>query len=178
MNEDECQQVRGVLVEYADGELPAAEMQQVGAHLAECSDCRELLTALRRSLELTKAVWAESLPRQGPAVAVSDRRRVRRLKAVAVAAACVVLAAGAGLIWQGARPPQTPDGPRTPIYSAAEIGAMIQREEASARLAASARILSDQPGGKQAAHDSYVYLARMYPETSAGRESRGKIEDD
>ena len=178
MNEDECQQVRGVLVEYADGELPAAEMQQVAAHLEECSNCREGLSALRRSLELAKAVWAESLPRQRPAVAVSARRQVRHLKAVAVAAACVFLAVGAGLIWQATRAPQTPGGQQARIYSAAEIRTMIQREEASARLAASARILSGQPGGKGAAHDSYLYLARMYPETLAGRESRGKIENN
>lgn len=60
MNNETCKTIRHQLVDYSDGLLPAEQVQQTEAHLAECSVCREELHLLERSLELAKEVWSKS----------------------------------------------------------------------------------------------------------------------
>jgi anti-sigma factor RsiW len=59
MTERECETIRDLLVDYADGELAAADGQRVAAHLESCPDCRAEMRLLQRSLEVARAVWHE-----------------------------------------------------------------------------------------------------------------------
>jgi anti-sigma factor RsiW len=59
MTERECETIRDLLVDYADGELAAADGQRVAAHLESCADCRAEMRLLERSLEVARAVWHE-----------------------------------------------------------------------------------------------------------------------
>ena len=47
-----CREINLKLYLYADGELAAEEKRAVEAHLAECSACRALLSALEQENEL------------------------------------------------------------------------------------------------------------------------------
>lgn len=49
-----------------------------------------------------------------------------------------------------------------------EIQRVIDREVIAARLLASAKVLNEQPYGRQLANNTYGYIADVYPETSAG----------
>jgi len=174
VNEHSCQDVDELLVAYADGELAAEPAERASAHLATCEKCRCKLAALERSLELAKAVWKESAEALAAPATEPVRRRPRWIKAAA--AACIVLAVGLAVLWLATGPESRPPGLQPdPRHSAAGVQAMIQREEASARLAASARILSLQPGAEQAAEDAYRYLASAYSDTPAGREAARRI---
>lgn len=176
VNENSCQDVDELLVAYADGELAAEPAERVSAHLATCEKCRCKLAALERSLELAGAVWEESAEAMAAPAAECVRRRSSWIKAAAAAAACIVLAVGLAALWLATRPEsQPPHLPPDARQTAAGVEAMIQREEASARLAASARILSLQPGAEQAAEDAYRYLASAYSDTPAGQEAARRI---
>jgi len=50
--EKTCEEIREILVDYADGQLLPSDSNKVAEHLAECAHCRKMLDALQRSLEL------------------------------------------------------------------------------------------------------------------------------
>lgn len=56
----DCRSIRDLLVDYADGELAAAESDRVAAHIGQCQACRSELRLLQRSLDLAQEVWRES----------------------------------------------------------------------------------------------------------------------
>ena len=49
MTSDKCEKIAESLVDFSDGELPAAASALVAEHLAGCAPCREERYALRRS---------------------------------------------------------------------------------------------------------------------------------
>ncbi|MFH1732635.1 MAG: zf-HC2 domain-containing protein, partial [Planctomycetota bacterium] len=53
-----CEEIKELLSEYVDGELPAADAASVGQHLAGCDACRAEFEALRQTAALVR-----SLPR-------------------------------------------------------------------------------------------------------------------
>ncbi len=177
MTSDPCEQYFGLLADFADGQLPAGPAQEIARHLAGCKRCRAHLAALRRSLALARAIWAESAAGTR-AVCAAQHRAPLWKKAAAVAAACVLLGAAALMLWRprAGRPETT--GPADDGPYARDVRALVQREEASAQLAAAARILSLQPGGREAAQDAYRRLAQTFPDTSAGREAARRISDE
>jgi anti-sigma factor RsiW len=61
------------LVEYLEGELPAAQAAQVTEHLAGCGDCEALAGRVRRSADAFDA-WTASVKRLA-----RDRRAAARL---------------------------------------------------------------------------------------------------
>lgn len=177
MNEQTCESVRELLVDYADGELPAESARPVADHLAACPSCRRELAALRQSLALAREVWSESAVDPAVVLAFRPRRRMRAL--AAAVAACILLAVGAPVVWRSLdRGGQAPDRPPVAALSSEQLQRLIHREDMSARIAASARILSLQPGGEEAAEEAYRYLARAYPDTAAGRQAARKIPPD
>ncbi|UCG46344.1 MAG: hypothetical protein JSU94_12645 [Phycisphaerales bacterium] len=105
---------------------------------------------------------------------VSARRRkpVRFLRLygnrrVAAVAACLAVGL-ACIVWWAAATFTTRGKGRTEL-SSREIAIMIQREVDSARLCASAQVLSEQPGGREFAEDILRYVAETYPDTLAAR---------
>ena len=50
--EKSCENIELMLVDYADGQLSPSDSSMVGEHLAQCEECRNVLDALEKSLEL------------------------------------------------------------------------------------------------------------------------------
>ena len=196
MSSQSCDTVRGLLVDYSDGELSAAEAGRVAAHLAKCPLCRSDLRMLERSLELARSVWRESAaraPSRLPGGLRTDRDRSPKQAAVAVVAcvAAVLLAAGAWLFWH-ARPggeldptelaatierptsrpaslaTETEESAPAPPSEDADVETLIARVGRAARLAASAELLAAQPGLEQYGAQADRYLAAAYRGTPAG----------
>ncbi len=57
-----CEEVRNLLSALLDGQLPAAESRQVGAHLQQCAACNEELASLRFTSHLVSSVSQVRLP--------------------------------------------------------------------------------------------------------------------
>jgi hypothetical protein len=80
-HKSEHQRVDGLLSAYLDDELSARERQTVEAHLATCADCRWNLETLRQTVQWTRELPSEPLPRvftisaPAPARARPARRR-------------------------------------------------------------------------------------------------------
>jgi len=100
-----------------------------------------------------------------------SHRRLQRYRNVAALAACLILAFGAVSYWCAITFSTKPQPKKvTAAYAGQDISRIIQREVITARLQASAQILSEQPGGKRLAEDAFRYLATAYPDTVAGKE--------
>ena len=59
--EKSCEDIREMLVDYADGQLLPSEANRVAEHLAKCEHCQRILDALQSSLELAEVVWEDGL---------------------------------------------------------------------------------------------------------------------
>ena len=114
-----CEEVRGNLAAFLDGEIEGAPRRAVDEHLAACPACageRRALAAAWRLLDLVpdpaapaglEARVLERVRAAGPA----PRGRLLRLGLPAAAAAALLVAAGVHLATRGpARVPATADG--------------------------------------------------------------------
>jgi anti-sigma factor RsiW len=45
-----CKTLHSKIIFFTDGELPAAEMQQIKIHLSECADCAAFASEMRKTL--------------------------------------------------------------------------------------------------------------------------------
>ncbi len=193
MTEENCQAIRDLLVDYADGEVSRADAQRVAGHLETCLDCRTELRLLEQSLELAQAVWQESARATTGTVEVAVERptqrgsiqRWQRRWALAALAATVIVAlltlpwllphAGPARIAQQAPNPKTPatGGSRSPesaTMGEEEIERYLAREAAAARLRAAAELLATQPGLEEHRQRAERYIIETYGDTEAGRE--------
>lgn len=165
MNDNPCDACREQLVDFADGELTAADMRHVAEHLDACPACRAELRLLEQSLRLAQQVWDAAAPagevevgpvppsrtaRAAPSAARRDGSPVRRAIGVGVAASLVFLVALIGL-----RAP-APD-PAEPV----DIQRLISLEARAARLRMSAELLASQPGLEQVAAEAEAYLSEL-----------------
>jgi hypothetical protein len=101
---------------YLDGELPAAQAVDAAAHLRECAECRELADGLR-SVSQALPAWEVEAPDERVAKGVMDALTAHPLTpaprrwfglppwawGLASAGVAVLLVAGVGLRWYGAR---------------------------------------------------------------------------
>ena len=55
--EKTCEEIKEILVDYADGQLSQSESNKVAEHLGKCKNCQRMLDALQRSLELAGVIW-------------------------------------------------------------------------------------------------------------------------
>jgi hypothetical protein len=101
-----CHELDARLDDWVDGALPAAERQQVEAHLASCPSCRESERRLRQVLAHAAALPRSASPSRDlwPDIA----RRLQRERAwagirwwnpVALAAAATVVVGTAAVLW-------------------------------------------------------------------------------
>jgi hypothetical protein len=182
MSNEKCREIKSLLVDYADGALPAAESNRVAAHLAGCPRCREEVRLLRRSLELARAVWREE-----PAASRSHRTphtdyighvSPRVLLYTGAAVCAVLLFFAIGLFFfvnhEGSRPPMPQDPSAAsmqvagqPAADEKDLDTLFDREERAARLAMSVQILAGQPGLEKTRADAENYLRRTYADTRA-----------
>lgn len=167
---NECRALAETIVDYADGELSQPERQAVQSHLAACSECRNRLADLHRSLALARAVWSDpGQPRL--------RWRIGRL----AAAAGLVLAVGLGAILLAHRHGESTESqpiarrPAVSLTVAEELAAVertIAREEAVARQAKALMLLARDPDRRCLAAAGLHNLSVTYADTATGRALR------
>jgi anti-sigma factor RsiW len=150
-----CEQLRDMLVDYADGELSTQDAQAVAEHLAECRACRETVEALERSLRLAKVIWLDNL--EAGKAAPIHRHVIRWWRYAAVAAAILVVA-GALLLGY--------------LHRSAEAEyALIDRRVAdfatAARLLAATQILAQCEGTESIVEEQRRYILASYADTPA-----------
>jgi Putative zinc-finger len=120
-----CEVCLELLEEYLDGQVPAAEQEQIGAHLIACADCatafgtltaeQELFARYDRELEVPPFLWtrvaehwdANTSPRRGWRVLLRNIARPFHAPASAFAAAIAIplIAIAIGIISYLAFPP-------------------------------------------------------------------------
>ena len=177
MNNNFCEIIRETLVDYDDGQLKANQVAEVSRHLNACPACSRELQALQNSLALAKDIWHDAAANlQDVPITLTPTKRLTLLKRFTALAACLALPVALTILIWASRARQTP-GPSavTQISPAARAARLIEREAASAKLAASSQILADSPGGQQFASAAFQYLAHTYPQTTMGKQALNKI---
>ncbi|MBI3468726.1 MAG: zf-HC2 domain-containing protein [Planctomycetes bacterium] len=187
MRPETCRSIGEMLVAFDDGELPSADIARVEAHLANCSACRRELSALRRSLALARADWQAAPLRQQvvrPVVVQASRSRYSWGVAAAAAMLAVALIGGSWWLMHGSsaslialrRDGQQGKGTSVEQPEAiATVDRLLNDEALAAQLSASAALLTAQAGAEEYGHSAYRYLARTFPNTSAGREAAALV---
>ncbi len=165
MNRDSCQITAELLVDFADDTLSDEEAARVHKHIEECPQCRATVEALKQSLGTAQAIWRDN-------ACPASRARTLPLpwRRYAAAAAAVLLAAGA-LMYRPARQPARADAP-----TLAEIEDRMTQSATAARLLATVDQLESQPSLRDVAESQYRYILVKYPETSAAKAARLKLE--
>lgn len=100
-----CKKFRLMADEYIEGELTAAEIRELEAHIAECEDCRkelEELRALKEAIRSAEEEMPEGLHSRIMASIESEPKKKPRRKAAffrgaAISVACVMLCLSATL---------------------------------------------------------------------------------
>jgi predicted anti-sigma-YlaC factor YlaD len=166
-----CEEIQEMLVDYADGELIAGQSNEVAEHLETCENCRKLLQALGKSLELATVVWEDGL-KETEAVKIPIRQKTRKIHWIryAAVAAGFLIVVTTSIVWRGINRPQ-----KTEI-SFNEIERNIAESANAARLLAATELLADYPDAKEIVQQQYSYIARVYPETPAAAKIKLKIQ--
>jgi len=166
-----CEDIKEILVDYADGQLSQSESNKIAEHLAECEHCREMLEALRRSLELAEVVWEDGLAEAKEIRAPSPRkaRKIRWPRYAAVAAG-ILLMLTTSIIWRALVRPAEKE------ISFAEIERRITEAGTAARLLAAAELLAEYPEAEAIVKEQYRYIVETYPETVAAAQAKLKIQ--
>jgi anti-sigma factor RsiW len=154
------------LVAFADGELSPGEAAEVSEHLNKCEDCRAMVEALRKSLEIVRDSWAQEhenwandfVPRLG-------RRRALRFTAVA---ASILLVVGLGLIWRMASESEVP-------RTQAQLEQLVMREGIAAQMLAVGDLLAKQPGGRDYARERYKEIIKSFSHTVYAEQAKLRI---
>lgn len=157
MTKKPCQEIRDMLVDYADGELSEQDSQAVAKHLAECPACREVVRGLERSLHLAKAIWLDNLE---AAKTISVHRRMVRLLPWAAVAAAILIVAGT-LVLNSIHRPTEPD------LAYAKIERQVAGVATAARLLAATQILAQCEGTESIVEEQCRYILNNYADTPA-----------
>ena len=176
------------LLEYADGELSAADSAQAESHLAACPGCSREVAALRNSREMLSAYFATAdVSHVGwPSQAVRDGLRSpsykrHRVSWNAAALALASLAATAllvsmffflgretGEVVKVISPPTevpvAPSAAKQPEED--DVLALISRETQIARLRMASEILAKEPGMNERHLAIEKYLTQAYGVTT------------
>lgn len=121
-----CKKFRLWADEYIEGELTAAEMRELEAHIAECEECRKELEELRALKEAIKSAEKEMPDGLHSRIMASieaepkktTRRKVAFFRSAAISAACVMLCLSATLaitmipMWRSGSGAGTPNDPQ------------------------------------------------------------------
>lgn len=144
-----CEQLYEKLVLYADGESEPKETAEITEHLERCKDCREMLRALRRSLQTAELIWGSGESETGAGQAPTSNMRNRRLMMrAALLAACLLIALGGAVIWWGQGEAVEPTETIKSGVTAAEVEIAAERTAVAAQMLAAADLLDEQPGGR------------------------------
>jgi len=168
--ERSCEDIREMLVDYADGQLSQSESNKVAEHLGKCKNCRRMLDLLQRSLELAGVIWEDGLAETKeiriPIPGKAGRIRWPRYAAVA---AGVLLVLTTSIVWRALVKSTQKE------VSFAEIERRITESGSAARLLAAAELLAEYPDAQSIVKEQYRYIVETYPETAAAAEAKLKI---
>jgi len=165
-----CEDISKMLVDYADRQLSAGESSEVAAHLTRCEDCRSILMALQRSLELAGVIWEDGLV-ETEAIRIPIPRKTTAphwSKYAAIAAGILLVVAISG-IWRALV------GPTEKEPTFAEIERRITESYSAARLLAAVDLLAEYPDAENIADRQYRYIVETYPQTPAAAEAKLRI---
>ena len=136
--ERSSEDIREMLVDYADGQLSPDESNEVAEHLRKCEHCQKMLEALRRSLELAEVVWEDGLAESKEIRAPIPRKisKVRWPRYAAVAAG-ILLVVTTSIVWRALVRPVKKE------LTFTEIERKITESGTAARLLAAAELLTE-----------------------------------
>ena len=168
--EKSCEEIREMLVDYADGQLSPSEANKVAEHLAECEHCREMLEALQRSLELAEVVWEDGLAETKEIRAPIPRkaRKIRWLRYAAIAAS-ILLVVTTSVVWRVLVRPAEKE------LTFTEIERRITESGSAARLLAAAELLAEYTDDEAFVKQQYRHIIEIYPKTTAAAKARSRI---
>jgi anti-sigma factor RsiW len=199
MSVDGCEDIRGLLVDFVDGELGEGEPRRVSLHVDACDRCARRVDALGRSLAFAERVWEADLSTRSPSTGTPVRGRSIvwhrllageragrkpvpqtfewRARRRIVAAAMVGLAV---LSWAQFRSVDSPEA--TPVVtvvakpvSIEDVEAIIWKAGAAARMLASADMLAEAPGGQHLAAARLRVVLSEYADTPSAPLARGRL---
>ena len=168
------------LVEYADGELTAADSAQAELHLTACPGCTREVAALRSSREILSTYFAAA----DGVRPIADLRQQASSQtgwnaaamALASLAAAVLLVSAFFFLGRERGEVVRAATPKLPVPSLAaeepeeeDVLAMISRETQIARLRTASEILAKEPGMNDRHLAMEKYLAEAYGVTPTRR---------
>jgi len=169
------------LLEYADGELTAADTAQAELHLAACPGCSREVAALQSSREMLSAYFAAAEGAR-PIVGLNKRANPQtgwNVAAMALASIAATALLVSVFVFLGrekeevVRAVAPPAGlPVTPAVEKQEdddILVLISRETQIARLRTASEILANEPGMNDRHLAMEKYLAEAYGVTTTRR---------
>lgn len=164
-----CKDIEIVLVDYTDGQLSQNDSSKVTEHLDKCEECRKLLDALEKSLELAGIIWADSLTEtENISIPTTKTRNTCWLRYAAIAAS-ILLVATASVVWH------TLSRPKVNELTFAEIEHKINESGSAAQLLAAAELLNDNPETETIVKQQYQHIIETYPETAAAAKAKLRI---
>lgn len=166
MKKTPCKEYEERLVDYADGDLPREEMQEIARHVDRCETCRRTVQALDRSLGLAQEVWLENLADPGATPRVQHAQKSRRFRSYAVAAG-ILLGISAAVTLFNNRLQPTPD-------RLEDVQQQIARVGAAAELLAATQLLAHCEGTDAIVERQYRYILEEYAGTPAAKSIRAQ----
>lgn len=166
-----CEDIKEMLVDYADGQLSPDESKEVVEHLAKCERCQGMLEELQRSLELAGVIWADGLE-ESKEIRVPIQGKAKKIHwpRYAAVAAGILLVLTTSIVWRALVRPAEKE------TSFAEIERKITDSGNAARLLAAAELLAEYPDDQSIVKEQYRYIVETYPETAAATKARLKIQ--
>lgn len=164
-----CENIKQMLVDYADGQLSPSDSSMVAEHLAICEHCRKKLYGLQISLELAGVIWADiHTETENIRIPVTKNRKLPWLRYAAIAAS-ILLIVTTSVVWH------TFVRPKRSELTFAEIERKITESGSAARLLAAAELLSEYPEAETIVKQQYQHIVKTYPETSAATKAKLRI---
>lgn len=168
--ERSCEDIREMLVDYADGRLLPSEANRVAEHLSKCEHCQKMLVALQNSLELAEVIWEEGLA-ETKEIRAPIHGKVRKIRwpRYAAVAAGILLVVTTSVLWR------TLVRPARKEISFAEIERKINESGSAARLLAAAELLAKYTDDEAFVKRQYRHIIEIYPKTTAADKARSRI---
>ncbi len=164
-----CEDIEQMLVDYADGQLSPSDSSKVADHLTKCEECRKVLAALQKSLELAGVIWADAhTETENIRIPATKTRKIRWPRYVVIAA-CILVVATTSIVWH------TLVRPTGSELTFAEIERKIIESGSAARLLAAAELLSENPEAETIVKQQYRHIVKTYPETTAATKAKLRI---
>jgi len=169
--EKACKEIEEMLADYADGLLSPGDSSKVAEHLADCDNCRKLLDALQKSLEIAGVIWTDGLT-ETENLRVAPSRGTGRIHwfRYAAVAASILLVATASVVWRASVKPKKAE------VTFAQIERRITESGSAARLLAAAELLAEYLDARPFVNQQYRYIVETYPQTSAATKAQSRIQ--